>query len=80
MTIIEFYQELSKILEYARERVLDLPIARKKLQDLQKKAKESNLDVNIDPKKLLDDEFLMRLDDEKSFEIEDSYDDNSYED
>jgi hypothetical protein len=82
MTIIEFYKKLSKILTDAREEFLSQKEAEDKLQILMNEAKESNLNIDINPS-ILDPVNLMRLDDENSFRPSDdddfSYDDEGYE-
>jgi hypothetical protein len=86
MTIVDFYKRLSRILEDCRERFKDKAESKELLEKLLEEAKESKLSVNIDPK-ILDDDTLMKLDDERSFtepepELDSSYEedeDNSYE-
>ena len=79
MTIIEFYKKLSNLLTDTREEFLSQNQAKKKLDQLLEKAKESGLQVNIS-ENILDPINLMRLDDENSFKPEDDdYDyDSSY--
>ena len=79
MTIIEFYKSLSSLLTDTREEFLSQNQAKKKLDQLLEKAKESGLNINIS-ENILDPINLMRLDDENSFKPEDDdYDyDSSY--
>jgi len=79
MTIIEFYKSLSSLLSDTREEFLSQNQAKKKLDHLLEKAKESGLNINIS-ENILDPINLMRLDDENSFKPEeDDYDyDSSY--
>ena len=79
MTIIEFYKSLSCLLTDTREEFLSQNQAKKKLDQLLEKAKESGLNINIS-ENILDPINLMRLDDENSFKPEeDDYDyDSSY--
>ena len=79
MTIIEFYKSLSSLLSDTREEFLSQNQAKKKLDQLLEKAKESGLNINIS-ENILDPINLMRLDDENSFKPEeDDYDyDSSY--
>ena len=79
MTIIEFYKSLSSLLADTREEFLSQNQAKKKLDQLLEKAKESGLNINIS-ENILDPINLMRLDDENSFKPEeDDYDyDSSY--
>ena len=79
MTIIDFYKELSNLLKDAREDFISKGKAKKMLEDLIKRAKESKLEVNVDPL-ILDSHNLMRLDDENSYTPEDDFDDISYGD
>ena len=81
MTIIEFYKSLSVLLTDTRENFLSQNQAKKKLDGLLEKAKDSGLQVNIS-ENILDPINLMRLDDENSFreDLEDDYGlDSSYE-
>jgi len=66
MTVIDFYKQLSSLLTDAREKFLSKEEAQKKLDTILEKAKESNLDIKVSPN-ILDEEFLMKLDDERSF-------------
>ena len=79
MTIVDFYKRLSRILEDCRERFKDKAESKELLEKLLQEAKESKLSVNIDPK-ILDDDTLMKLDDERSFTEPDYESDSSYED
>jgi hypothetical protein len=79
MTIVDFYKRLSRILEDCRERFKDKAESKELLEKLLQEAKESTLSVNIDPK-ILDDDTLMKLDDERSFTEPDYESDSSYED
>lgn len=78
MTVIDFYKQLSKLLTDARERFLSKEEAQKKLETLLEKAQESNLDVKVSPN-ILDETFLMKLDDERSFTEPDWESDSSYD-
>lgn len=78
MTIIDFYKELSVILERTRERLLSREEAEDKLSALLEKAEEYDLHVNVS-KSILDDSTLLKLDDERSFTY-DSGDDDYYTD
>jgi len=81
MTIIEFYKSLSVLLTDTRENFLSQNQAKKKLNGLLEKAKDSGLQVNIS-ENILEPINLMRLDDENSFreDSEDDYGlDSSYE-
>jgi hypothetical protein len=66
MTIVDFYKRLSQILEDCRERFKDKADSKELLDKLLEEAKENKLSVNIDPK-ILDDDNLIKLDDERSF-------------
>ena len=77
MTIIDFYKQLSWILERTREHLLSIEEGKEKLQNLLDKAEEYDLHVNVSLN-ILNDSNLGRLDDEKSFTT--SYEDNSYDD
>jgi hypothetical protein len=78
MTVIDFYKQLSSLLTDAREKFLSKEEAREKLNTLLEKAKESNLDVKVSPN-ILDEEFLMKLDDERSFTEPEWESDSSYD-
>lgn len=71
MTIIEFYKSLSSLLTDTREEFFTQNQAKKKLDQLLEKAKESGLNINIS-ENILDPINLMRLDDENSFRSEDN--------
>lgn len=78
MTIIEFYKELSRILEMRTNNTISKSDAEVELRDLLNKAKESNLDVNINEDILSQ---TATFEEEKpSYDpIEDSYE-SSYDD
>lgn len=81
MNIVDFYKELSIILEEARERTISKSKASERLDSLIKKASDNKLDVQVS-KDILNDGTLDKLDDEKSFsepEYESSYE-SSYDD
>ncbi len=78
MNIVDFYKELSLILEEARERTISKKIASDRLDELLKKASDSKLDVEVS-KEILNDETLNSLDDEKSFSEPEYYEEDSYE-
>lgn len=72
MDIIDFYKQLSNILEMKAESEISQRSAEALLKDLNDKAKASNLDVNISTDILND---LGKFNDERSLQIdeEDSY-------
>jgi hypothetical protein len=76
MTIIDFYKELSRILERTRERLLSREEAEEKLNNLLQKAEEYDLHINIS-QNILDESTLIKLDDERSFTEPDYGDDSS---
>ena len=78
MNVIDFYKKLSKLLTNARERFLSKEEAQKELDELLEKAQESNLDVKVSPN-ILDEEFLMKPDDERSFTEPEWESDSSYD-
>jgi hypothetical protein len=78
MTVIDFYKQLSNLLTDAREKFLSKEETRGKLDTLLEKAKESNLDIKVSPN-ILDEEFLMKLDDERSFTEPEWESDSSYD-
>jgi hypothetical protein len=78
MTIIDFYKELSRILERTRERLLSREEAEEKLNNLLQKAEEYDLHIKIS-QNILDESTLIKLDDERSF-TEPDYGDDSYSD
>ena len=67
MNIVEFYKDLSRILEFYREKSITYGDAKFRLSELVEKAKLSNLDVNISDN-ILDMDNLIRYDDEMSYE------------
>lgn len=79
MTVIDFYKQLSSLLTDAREKFLSKEETRGKLDTLLEKAKESNLDVKVSPN-ILDENSLMKLDDERSFTEPEWESDSSYDD
>ncbi len=84
MTIVDFYKELSLILEQSRERTITKKKAYSRLDALIKTAFDNKLDVEVS-KDILNDETLYKLDDEKSFSepeysYEDSYDEDEDQD
>ena len=80
MNIVDFYKELSLILEEARERTISKSKASERFDALIKAASDNKLDVQVS-KDILDDGTLNRLDDEKSFSEPDDYEsyESSYE-
>ena len=79
MTVIDFYKQLYNLLTDAREQFLSKEETRGKLDTLLEKAKESNLDVKVSPN-ILDENSLMKLDDEKSYTEPEWESDSSYDD
>jgi hypothetical protein len=77
MTIVNFYKNLSRILEDCREKFKTKEESQELLDKLLEQAKDSNLDVNIDPD-ILSDTNLMKLDDERSYTESEPYE-SSYE-
>lgn len=70
MDIIDFYKQLSHILEMRGENVISQGSAETLLKDLNEKAKNSDLDVNITTDILND---LSKFNDERSLEADESY-------
>lgn len=77
MTIIEFYKKLSVILKDAREGIITPDESRDMLSDLNEESRLNDLDIEVSEDLLLT-EFLLRLDDERSFDDEDSDDSDYY--
>lgn len=75
MTIIEFYEQLSELLTEARERLISHVEAEEKLSLLLEESNKFGLEFNISPD-ILNESFLLKLDDERSFVEPDSYDDD----
>ena len=78
MTIIDFYKNLSELLKVAREKTISKADARFELQELLQKAEDYDLHVNIQ-ENILDNDMLLRLDDERSYE-ETDFNSDSYSD
>lgn len=74
MTIIDFYQELSDMLESARSYNLSKENALARLEQMTAELKEAGIEVNIS-REIFDYNNLLRFDDERSY-TEDEY---SYE-
>jgi hypothetical protein len=80
MNIIDFYKELSKLLERTREKYFSKEEAQEKLSELLQKAEDHDLHVNINPN-ILEHHNLVRLDDERSYsDPESGWDTDSYSD
>jgi hypothetical protein len=84
MTIIDFYQELSDMLEKARAGKLSKESAVSRLNQMLEEAHKQEIEVEVSPD-VFDYNNLLRFDDERSYveeeysyedEIDSSYDDN----
>jgi hypothetical protein len=77
MTIVEFYKKLSSLLTKKRENLISMSEAKQELRDLLSQAEKNEIQVEIS-NDILNQENLMRLDDENSFktdyESDDDYD------
>ena len=78
MTIIEFYEELSRMLEKARDGKLSKTNAVTRLNQMIEEAKKSKIELDVNPD-IFDFENLIKFDDERSYEEEEYSYESSYE-
>lgn len=79
MTIIDFYQELSDMLESARSNNISKEDALSRLDQMTKELNEQGIEVDID-RDIFDFNNLVRFDDERSYaEEEYSYEEDEIE-
>lgn len=78
MNIVEFYKQLSKLLEDYREERTTYSKALLTLRDLLKEAQDSELDLNVS-EDILNMNNLTIYDEERSYDST-SYEESSYED
>jgi hypothetical protein len=79
MQILEFYKELNKIMEQIRLGNIGTVNGRIKIQELLSKAKESELEVEINIDEVTDRYDLSKYDDEMSYEEEEESYESSYD-
>lgn len=86
MKIIDFYQELSDMLEQARDSSISKSNAQERLNQMIEELKQEGIEVDISPE-IFDFQNLVKFDDERSYvEEESSYEEDeidfesSYED
>ena len=72
MTILDFYRELSMILEKYREHNMSHSVALSKLRHIIEESHKSNLNIDVS-EKILNIEYLAKFDDERSYEEPSSY-------
>jgi hypothetical protein len=78
MNILDFYRDLSLILEQYREEKIGHSTAESRLKQLLSEAKKDGLEVNVSTD-ILDLDNLVKYDDERSYESTSYEDESSYD-
>lgn len=80
MTIVEFFKDMSLIVEEYRIKKINREKAFKSLSDLEENAKNEGINYKIDIDKLLDDTVDGEYDEEMSYDPYEDEEESSYED